>query len=269
MRSVIASHPTRATFPHTLKTLPSTPADMRKRSARGTISRESVTDAALAIADRDGFDAVTMRAIATEVGATPMALYAYFSDKNALYAGMRERIFFVHVGAASIPRETWQSMLEGIARGLYGVMHAHPNWAPAIAHQSGPASSGLGFIDESLGLMLKDGFGAHAALNAYWCAMSFAVGSALCEHIIMGVDDGSAKFLARLKELPVRAPGRYTNLASAAARLDDWQWDGAFEFGIRSLLTGIEAQRAQPGESQPDRRPRAPGASSGRRTSRR
>jgi len=218
-----------------------------------------VTDAALAIADRDGFDAVTMRAIAAEVGATPMALYAYFSDKNALYAGMRERVFFLHVGAASIPRGTWRSMLEGIARGLYGVMHEHPNWTPVMAHHSGPASSGLGFIDESLRLMLKDGFKVEDALRAYWCAMSFAVGSALCEHIVMGAGDGSAKLLARLKELPVRAPERYASLAPAAASLDGWDWAGAFEFGIRSLLTGIEAG-AQPGEGQPKRR--------GRRTSR-
>jgi AcrR family transcriptional regulator len=242
---------------------------MRKRSARGTISRESVADAALAIADRAGFDAVTMRAVAAEVGATPMALYAYFSDKNALYAGMRERIFFVHVGTANISRGTWQSMLEGIARGLYGVMHQHPNWAPVMAHHSGPASSGLGFIDESLRLMLKDGLGVEDALRAYWSAMSFAVGSALCEQLVMGADDGSAKLLARLKELPAREPGRYANLASAVGQLEGWHWDGAFAFGIHSLLTGIEAQRTQPRQPQPNRRPRAPGVSPGRRTSRR
>jgi AcrR family transcriptional regulator len=230
---------------------------MRKRSARGTISRESVADAALAIADRAGFDAVTMRATAAEVGATPMALYAYFSDKNAMYAGMRERVFLVHVFAACVPRGTWQSTLEGLARGLYKVMRKHPNWAPVMAHHRGPASSGLSYIDESLGLMLKDGFGFDAAMNAYLCAVNFAVGSALAEHVIMGADDGSAKFLSHLKELPVRAPGRYGNLASAAARLDGFSWDSAFEFGIRSLLRGIETL-ALPEESQSKSRPRAP-----------
>jgi AcrR family transcriptional regulator len=229
---------------------------IRKRSARGTISRESVADAALAIADRAGFDAVTMRATAAEIGATPMALYAYFSGKNAPYAGMRERVFLVHVFAACVPRGTWQSTLEGIARGLYEVMRKHPNWAPVMAHHSGPASSGLSYIDESLGLMLKDGFEFDAAMKAYLCAVSFGVGSALSEHVIMGADDGSTKYLSHLKELPVRAPGRYGNLASAAARLDGFPWDGAFEFGIRSLLKGIETG-AQAGESQSKGRPSA------------
>ena len=105
--------------------------------------------------------------------------------------------------------------------------------------------------------MLKDGFGFDAAAKAYLCAVAFAVGSALSEHFIMGADDGSAKFLAHLKGLPVRRPGRYGNLASLAAGLDGFPWDGAFEFGIRSLLTGIEAQRARPVAGPSKRRPRA------------
>lgn len=126
-----------------------------------------------------------------------------------------------------------------------------------MAHHSGPASAGLSRIDESLGLMLKDGFGFDAAAKAYLCVVGFAVGSALSEHFIMGADDGSAKFLSHLKGLPVRRPGRYGNLASLAAGLDGFPWDGAFEFGIRSLLAGIEAQRVRPAESPSKRRPRA------------
>jgi AcrR family transcriptional regulator len=229
------------------------------------MNRASVADAALAIADRAGFDAVTMRATAAEVGATPMALYAYFASKSALYAGMRERVL-VRVFAACVPRGTWQSTLEGLARGLYDVIRKHPNWAPVMAHHSGPASAGLSYIDESLGLMLKDGFGFDAAAKAYLCAVGFAVGSALSEHVIMGAGDGSAKFLSHLKELPVRAPGRYGNLASLAAALDGFPWDSAFEFGIRSLVAGIEAQRAHPTGRPPKRRSRAPEAPSGGRT---
>ena len=177
---------------------------MRKRSARGTMSRETVVDAALAIADRAGFDAVTMRAIAAEVGATPMALYAYFSDKNALYGGMRERIFSAHVGvgSAKISRDTWQSMLEGMARGLYQVIHEHPNWTPVFAYHRGPATSGLGFLDESVRLMLKDGFAQEDTFPAYWSAMSFAVGSAMCERIMMGADGGSPIMAHRCRARP-------------------------------------------------------------------
>jgi AcrR family transcriptional regulator len=228
---------------------------MAKRGARGTLTRESVTDAALAIADRDGFRAITMRAIAADVGATAMALYAYFANKEALYAGMRERIFFLHVGADRISRQSWQSMLEGLARGLYQVMHERPNWTPVFAYHSGPASSGLGFIDDSVRLMREDGISMEDAFAAYWGTMSFAVGSAMCERLMMGAGDGCARLLERLRDLPVHAPGRYETLASAAQNLVGWSWDDAFERGIRSLLAGIEAKRAP--KFPPKRRPRA------------
>ncbi len=138
---------------------------MRKRSARGTISRESVADAALAIADRAGFDAVTMRATAAEVGATPMALYTYFASK--------ERVACRHARAG--PRACLRGVRPAGGRGsrrsrgcregsLRRDSQAPPDGrASDGAPQHGPASAGLSCIDESLGQMLKDGFGFDAA----------------------------------------------------------------------------------------------------------
>ncbi|MFL5761300.1 MAG: TetR/AcrR family transcriptional regulator [Thermomicrobiales bacterium] len=39
---------------------------------------------ALAIADSEGLQAVTIRRVAKELGVTPMALYWHFKDKNEL-----------------------------------------------------------------------------------------------------------------------------------------------------------------------------------------
>ncbi|SRR6266542_273998 len=217
---------------------------MKKRNARGTITREAVLDAALAIADRDGFDGVTVRAVAAQVHATPMALYTYFSDKNALYEGMRERVL-ARVNAARVSRRNWRSMLDGFARGVFRLMREHPNWTPLLAHDSGPPTSALGFLDEILESMLKDGFAFENAMRAYGCTMSFAIGSVLFERIMVGSGDLIAKRLALLKELVARSPGRYASLASVAAKIDRWRFDDVFELGMRSLLTGIQAECAR------------------------
>jgi hypothetical protein len=132
----------------------------------------------------------------------PSKLY----KKRVAYRAVRAERFLQRF-TACVPRGTWQSTLEGIARGLYEVIRKHPNWAPVMAHHSGPASAGLSYIDESLGMMMKDGFGFDAAVNAYLCALSFAVGSALSEHVIMGANDGSAKFLSHLKDAPCPCAG--------------------------------------------------------------
>ena len=57
------------------------------RPARGpkrTLSADDVVQAAIAVADRDGLSALTMQAVAKEVGFTTMALYRYFPSKEAL-----------------------------------------------------------------------------------------------------------------------------------------------------------------------------------------
>jgi len=64
---------------------------MRKRTPRGMLSRHTVMDAALTLADTSGFHGVTIRALAAQVGVPPMTLYAHFSNKERLLDGMFER----------------------------------------------------------------------------------------------------------------------------------------------------------------------------------
>jgi AcrR family transcriptional regulator len=53
--------------------------------------RAEILDAAIALADAEGLAAITMRAVAEQVGVTAMALYGYFPDKDSLLNAMVER----------------------------------------------------------------------------------------------------------------------------------------------------------------------------------
>ena len=53
--------------------------------------RERVCDGAAALFARQGYDAVTMRAIAEQVGCSPMTPYRYFADKADILAMIRAR----------------------------------------------------------------------------------------------------------------------------------------------------------------------------------
>jgi AcrR family transcriptional regulator len=54
------------------------------RGPKRTLSAEEVVRAAIDLADREGLAALTMQAVAKEVGFTTMALYRYFPSKDAL-----------------------------------------------------------------------------------------------------------------------------------------------------------------------------------------
>src|SRR5512133_1538361 len=217
-----------------------------RRLARGSLSRDSLADIALAIADRDGVHAVTLRALASKVGvASPMALYTYFASKEDLVAAMKERVVD-RIREESTSLTTWQALLEETALGLSRAAREHPNWLPLVFHPSGPPSSFLGYAERLVELMLKDGFSLSGALRAHMCVMSFALGSVFVERTMSTTanDDLMAKRLSLLQQVVAQAPeGRYASLASVAAQIDRWSFDEMFEFGLKALLAGIESQR--------------------------
>jgi AcrR family transcriptional regulator len=93
--------------------------------------REEILDAALAIADERGLEAVSMRALAERVGVTPMALYRHVKDKAALLDGMVGRLLsaLLPTDAAPGTREpAWDERLDALAHACRQVTQRHP-WA--------------------------------------------------------------------------------------------------------------------------------------------
>ncbi len=83
----------------------------------------------MAIADKEGLDAVSMRAVADRVGVTPMALYRHFDNKLALLDDMVERI----VTSLRPERVTgdWAERLTALAHAYRGIAHRHP-WSAQL-----------------------------------------------------------------------------------------------------------------------------------------
>src|SRR6266545_5053429 len=61
-------------------------------SRRAVLSREQIGATALKIADADGFDQLSMRRIARELGAGTMSLYHYVRSKDELLAVMWDTV---------------------------------------------------------------------------------------------------------------------------------------------------------------------------------
>jgi len=75
---------------------PGAPARRRERNARGQGARltEDIVTAALALIERSGSDeAVTLRAVAREVGIAAPSIYAHFADRDAIVMAVTVRVF--------------------------------------------------------------------------------------------------------------------------------------------------------------------------------
>ncbi|GAB2713839.1 TetR/AcrR family transcriptional regulator [Nocardia thraciensis] len=62
------------------------------RGPKQTVSVDEVVRAAVAIADRDGYDRISIRAVAAELGLGPMTLYTYVPSKEALIVLMVDAV---------------------------------------------------------------------------------------------------------------------------------------------------------------------------------
>ncbi|GAA4586344.1 TetR/AcrR family transcriptional regulator C-terminal domain-containing protein [Planotetraspora phitsanulokensis] len=90
--------------------------------------REEILDAALAIADEHGLDAVSMRAVADRVGVTPMALYRHVSDKAALLDGVVGRLLATLLPSDAEAGHAWNERLSALAHACRAITQLHP-WA--------------------------------------------------------------------------------------------------------------------------------------------
>jgi AcrR family transcriptional regulator len=103
-------------------------------SRQPTFDRRTVLRAGLDLADERGLDAVTMQAVATRIGVTPMALYREVSDKADLLDGLVELLLTDF--PEPHPDLSWEQRLDAAALGLRRTAHRHPTVFPLLLQRS-------------------------------------------------------------------------------------------------------------------------------------
>ena len=89
------------------------------------LSTDAVVDAALAMADAGGLDAVSLRRLASTFGVTPMALYRHVTDKDHLLDLMAGRVLD-ELDVRTERGSTWQDDLRRLGNSFLALVAAHP-----------------------------------------------------------------------------------------------------------------------------------------------
>jgi AcrR family transcriptional regulator len=101
-----------------------------ERKPRMGLSLARIAEAAIAVADKEGIDAVSMQRVAEDLGFTKMSLYRHVANKAELVKVMID----IAVGEPpdlSTIRDGWRSRLEELVRQLTQVWQQHP-WIPDV-----------------------------------------------------------------------------------------------------------------------------------------
>jgi AcrR family transcriptional regulator len=120
----------------------------RERLARPWLHRDAIVDAALVIADREGFEAVSMRRVAAELGVGTMSLYHHVADKDELVYEMADAIGAEMLIPGEVPAD-WREALRQIALRTRDTFTRHPWLLDAGTERPLPTPNTLRHIEQS------------------------------------------------------------------------------------------------------------------------
>jgi AcrR family transcriptional regulator len=145
---------------------------------RPRFSRAQIADTALRIADREGFEAVSMRRIASELGAGVMSLYKYVRTKDDLIDLMDDAVMGeLLVGGEALP-DDWREAVRLIARRTRDAFLRHP-WAATSLRRSLPGPNALRHSEESLAALASAPLTVAEKLELLGLVDDFVVGHAI------------------------------------------------------------------------------------------
>jgi AcrR family transcriptional regulator len=160
------------------------PADRKPR-----YSREQIASVALRIADADGFDAVTMKRIAAELGAATMTLYYYVRNKSDIVALMQDAILADVLVPEGCLAGGWREGLTAIARRTRDVLMAHP-WSLTALNDAQFGPNGMRHFEQSLAAVAGTGLDAAARFELIAVVDNYVSGNVL--HAVESLARGRA-----------------------------------------------------------------------------
>lgn len=188
-----------------------------RRGRRPTFSREAITAAAVALADAEGLDAVTMRRVASQVGAGAMSLYSYAPDKETLLELMIDHVSG-ELSTADDRTGDWRTDLKAIAHLQRAHMLRHP-WLPtALSARRTPGPNTLAFLERALAALRPTGLDGAAKLEVFAQLTGFVAGHVAHEIAQTAAAGSPDRAAAEARYLTaVAADGHHPELAEALA----------------------------------------------------
>lgn len=212
-------------------------------SGRDTLSRDLVIDQAVAIADAEGLDAVTVRRVAQELGVTPMALYWHVSNKDELLAAMGDRLYD-DLTLEVDPAMPWQDQLRLLTTQLLLSVQEHPRLAPLAGARVLANDNGRRITETALALLRSAGFSTaqSAAISRHVLLTTLAMvveRNELADQQALATR--GALLLEKHAALAALSPDTYPNLVAAIDDLTSCNDEDSFyAYRIDLLLAGIE-----------------------------
>ncbi|MCS7483906.1 TetR/AcrR family transcriptional regulator C-terminal domain-containing protein [Umezawaea endophytica] len=232
-------------------TVVATPAPSRRsvprRDSAARLTRARVVDAAIDIADEQGFDGLSMRSVAADLGVPTMSLYKHVRGRDELAMLMADTVFAQH-RLPAVPPPTWRAQLELVARMQWAAYRAHP-WLPKLLSltRPQPMPNLLHHAEWVMRALEGHGQSPTVVFHAHITLFGYVRGTALSiePEAQAEADTGLSadQWVDENGDLfgPAIDSGTFPAFARVVGTPFDFDLDDVFEFGLQRLLDGYAA----------------------------
>ena len=212
-------------------------ASTMSRQARARLSHEQVANAALQIADADGLDALSMRALADRLGVGTMTLYGYYRSKDELL----DAVVDAAMGESGTPalEGDWRERLRGLVLHARENLLRHPSVVELRVRRPVLRPEALRFSEVALRILREAGLDVRESSAAFRLLFTYTLGFAALSPAGSTEEDRRAAFDA-LAALP---KDQYPALAEAREEASQAMGgQEVFEYGLDRILDGLAAR---------------------------
>lgn len=223
-----------------------TTAEPPRRPRANGLNLDRILDAALAIVDAEGLDALTMRRLADHLGTSHPALYRHVAGHDEIVVLLVDRVLAqvgIDVPDAGRPvgedAAAVRARAEAALRRYRAVLLEHPALTPAFLRGQMLGPNAMTRREEALRLLLEVGAGPELAARAYLVLTHFVISSAVFE--ASGAGRSASERAAMRSYFDTLPAEEYPAVTALAAELNTTDGDAEFEFGLAALLDRVEA----------------------------
>nr|WNW42000.1 TetR/AcrR family transcriptional regulator C-terminal domain-containing protein [Streptomyces sp. Li-HN-5-13] len=259
--TVVAGSPAPDPSPPRPGGAPARAAAPRRPAPEGVLTAERIVAAAVAVADGEGLEALSMRRVAAELDVATMSLYRHVPDKDGLVHLMMDRVFAGVSFSAADAALGWRARLELAAHLLWRTFRAHPWLASALSvTRPQPVANALPFGEWVLSALVAEGLDVSSVFTAYLTLFNYVRGTALNLEMEAAAEAATGQdaeaWMDQQEGMFMELVAAYPTFVRLTREGYDFDLDQLFEFGLQRLLDGLAVLIGQvaPDDRTPDGR---------------
>jgi len=208
------------------------------RVPRNTLSRDRIVDAALALIDADGLDALTMPRLAERLGVGTMSLYRHIDDKDDLVNAVAEQV----LSGVRVPdgaSDDWQGRVVGYLLALREQALAHPALSRILADRGLTVGPVFDQLEQAHTILLAAGFSQSDAVRAFYSLLTYVFGFVMWELPRVHRQPAATYTTAWADAIDRLDPDAYPTLHALRDTLTTTASADQFEYGLHHLIASL------------------------------